>query len=201
MFWIWIRTGKPDPAMMANGMLAGLVIITAPCAFVDPWVAMVLGIIAGVVVIEAVFFIERKLKIDDPVGAISVHGVCGTPRCARRRPRRQRQVRHRRRRRRHRLERHHHLGRRDGVAEGRHRHLLRRQRRRSARCRRLAGALAIWIVMFGIAFAFFKIQNALTKGGIRSDADDEIAGLDLPEMGVLAYPDFAGTHESLAGAE
>ena len=78
MFWIWIRTGKPDPAMMANGMLAGLVVITAPCAFVDPWVAMVLGIIAGVVVIEAVFFIERKLKIDDPVGAISVHGVCGT---------------------------------------------------------------------------------------------------------------------------
>ena len=42
--------------------------------------------------------------------------------------------------------------------------------------------------MFGIAFAFFKIQNALTKGGIRSDEEDEIAGLDLPEMGVLAYP-------------
>ena len=63
--------------MMANGMLAGLVAITAPCAFVDPWAAMVIGIIAGVVVIEAVFFIERKLKVDDPVGAISVHGVNG----------------------------------------------------------------------------------------------------------------------------
>ena len=62
MLWIWTRTGKPDPAMMANGMLAGLVIITAPCAFVDPWVAMVLGIVAGVVVIEAVFFIERVLQ-------------------------------------------------------------------------------------------------------------------------------------------
>jgi len=45
--------------------------------------------------------------------------------------------------------------------------------------------------MFGLAFAFFKIQNALTKGGIRSDEADEIAGLDLPEMGVLAYPEFA----------
>ena len=53
----------------------------------------------------------------------------------------------------------------------------------------------------GVAFAFFKIQNALTKGGIRSNADEEVAGLDIPEMGVLAYPDFAGTHESLAGAE
>ncbi len=60
----------------------------------------------------------------------------------------------------------------------------------------LAGALTIMIVMGGIAFAFFKIQNMLTKGGIRSDDEDEIAGLDLPEMGVLAYPDFVGTHES-----
>ena len=63
--------------MMANGMLAGLVAITAPCAFVQPWAAAVIGIIAGVLVIEAVCFIERKLKIDDPVGAISVHGVGG----------------------------------------------------------------------------------------------------------------------------
>ena len=78
MLWIWKRTGKPDPAMMANGLLAGLVIITAPCAFLDPWVAALLGAFAGVVVIEAVFFIERRMKIDDPVGAIAVHGVCGT---------------------------------------------------------------------------------------------------------------------------
>ena len=63
--------------MMANGMLAGLVAITAPCAFVQPWAAAVIGIIAAVLVIEAVFFFERKRGIDDPVGAISVHGVCG----------------------------------------------------------------------------------------------------------------------------
>ena len=60
--------------MMVNGMLAGLVAITAPCAFVQPWAAAVIGIIAGVIVIEAVLFIERK-GIDDPVGAIAVHGV------------------------------------------------------------------------------------------------------------------------------
>ena len=51
--------------------------------------------------------------------------------------------------------------------------------------------------MGGIVFAFFKIQNALTKGGIRSDEDDEIDGLDLPEMGVLAYPDFVTSTDSL----
>ena len=77
LFVMW-RTGKPDPSMMANGMLAGLVAITAPCAFVDPWAAMLIGIIAGVLVVLAFNFIEQKLKIDDPVGAIAVHGVNGT---------------------------------------------------------------------------------------------------------------------------
>lgn len=72
------RLGKPDPGMMANGMLAGLVAITAPCAFVSPQASAIIGAIAGVLVIESILFIENKLKIDDPVGAISVHGVCGT---------------------------------------------------------------------------------------------------------------------------
>ena len=70
------RMGKPDPGMMANGMLAGLVAITAPCAFVQPWAAAVIGVIAAIIVVESVFFFERR-GIDDPVGAISVHGVCG----------------------------------------------------------------------------------------------------------------------------
>src|SRR5437588_11397847 len=70
------RMGKPDPGMMANGMLAGLVAITAPCAFVQPWAAAVIGSVAAVLVVESVFFVERK-GIDDPVGAISVHGTCG----------------------------------------------------------------------------------------------------------------------------
>ena len=77
MVWIMMRTGKPDPGMMANGMLAGLVAITAPCAFVSPWAAAVIGCIAGVLVIESIFIVEKKFKIDDPVGAISVHGING----------------------------------------------------------------------------------------------------------------------------
>ncbi|MDO8734866.1 MAG: ammonium transporter, partial [Elusimicrobiota bacterium] len=76
--WMWmVRTKKPDPSMMCNGMLAGLVAITAPCAFVNSVSACIIGLIAGVLVVESVYFIEGKLKLDDPVGAISVHGVNG----------------------------------------------------------------------------------------------------------------------------
>jgi ammonium transporter, Amt family len=76
--WMWmVRTKKPDPSMMCNGMLAGLVAITAPCAFVNSQVACLIGLISGVLVVEAVYFVEGKLKLDDPVGAISVHGVNG----------------------------------------------------------------------------------------------------------------------------
>ena len=63
--------------MMCNGMLAGLVAITAPCAFVNSSAACAIGLIAGILVVEACLFIERKLKVDDPVGAIAVHGVNG----------------------------------------------------------------------------------------------------------------------------
>jgi Amt family ammonium transporter len=74
--YMWLRFGKPDPSMMCNGMLAGLVAITAPCAFVTPWAAFLIGAIAGVLVVWSVFFWE-KIGIDDCVGAISVHGVNG----------------------------------------------------------------------------------------------------------------------------
>jgi ammonium transporter, Amt family len=80
--WMWMfRTKKPDPTMMINGMLAGLVAITAPCGFVGVGAAALIGLISGVLVIEAAFFVERKLKIDDPVGAIAVHGVNGAWGC------------------------------------------------------------------------------------------------------------------------
>ncbi len=72
------RFGVPDLSMMCNGMLAGLVAITAPCAFVGASTAILIGGIAGVLVVEATLFVERKLRLDDPVGAISVHGVNGT---------------------------------------------------------------------------------------------------------------------------
>ena len=172
MFWITKRTGKPDPGMMANGMLAGLVAITAPCAFVAPWAAAVIGVIAAVLAIETVFIVERKFKIDDPVGAIAVHGVNGSfgviavgifsngsygagwngsPSAGI-----------------------------EGIIKGDWGQLG----------AQLLGLAVIWTVIFGISFAFFKIQNALTKGGIRSKEEDEVMGLDLPEMGVSAYPEF-----------
>jgi Amt family ammonium transporter len=79
--WMWwFRTKKPDPSMMCNGMLAGLVAITCPCAFVSAGGASLIGLIAGVVVVESVFFLDKK-GIDDPVGAISVHGVNGAWGC------------------------------------------------------------------------------------------------------------------------
>ena len=73
---ITLKTGKPDLAMIGNGVLAGLVAITAPCGAVTPLMSVVIGAIAGVIVVFAVFFFD-KVKIDDPVGAISVHGICG----------------------------------------------------------------------------------------------------------------------------
>lgn len=176
MFWITRRTGKPDPGMMANGMLAGLVAITAPCAFVAPWAAAVIGVLAAILVIESVFFVERKLKLDDPVGAISVHGVGGLfgVLCV-------------------------------GIfangsygagwngstttgVEG----LIKGDIGQFAA--QALGVAVIVAVLGGIAYGFFSAQDLLSKkmgkGGIRSKADDEIIGLDLPEMGVYAYPEF-----------
>ena len=181
MFWIMHRTGKPDPGMMANGMLAGLVAITAPCAFVAPWAAAVIGSIAAVLVIESVFFFERRAKVDDPVGAISVHGVCGI----------------------------------FGVlsvgifANGSYGAAWNGSTSAGVEGlikgdwgqfgAQLLGAVVISTVMFGFAFGFFKLQNALMKGGIRPTEEDEMAGLDLPEMGVLAYPEFVGSHAGPGG--
>ncbi|QNN25370.1 ammonium transporter [Planctomycetales bacterium ZRK34] len=73
----WLTMGKPDLSMTLNGTLAGLVGITAPCASVSTLSAVIIGLVAGVLVYYSCLFIERVLKVDDPVGAISVHGVCG----------------------------------------------------------------------------------------------------------------------------
>lgn len=76
LFW-YMKFGKPDITMACNGMLAGLVAITAPCAFVGPTSAFIIGILAGLVVCLGVLFNDNVTKIDDPCGAISVHGFCG----------------------------------------------------------------------------------------------------------------------------
>ena len=74
LYW---KIGKPEPSLLCNGMLAGLVAITAPCAFVTPLAAVIIGAVAGTLVIFSVLLLDGKFRIDDPVGAISVHGVNG----------------------------------------------------------------------------------------------------------------------------
>ena len=77
MFLTWFKYGKPSLSLMLNGILAGLVGITAGCDVVSPWGAVIIGFVCGIVLVFAIEFIDHKLHIDDPVGASSVHGVCG----------------------------------------------------------------------------------------------------------------------------
>jgi Amt family ammonium transporter len=194
MFWVWKRTGKPDPGMIMNGLLAGLVAITAPCAFVEPWAAAVIGLVAGVLVVEVVFFVDQRLKIDDPVGAIGVHfanglwGVLALGLFA--------------------------SGKYgidaggaglgwnitsthvvDGHATGVTGLFYGDAGQLAAQ---LAGIVTIVVLMGLLSWGFFQVSK-LIFGSIRADEDAEIAGLDVPEMGLLAYPDFVGAHEGIAG--
>ena len=202
MFYVMKRMGKPDPGMMANGMLAGLVAITAPCAFVQPWAAALIGSIAAVIVVESCMFWERK-GVDDPVGAISVHGVCGIFGVLA-----------------------------VGIfSDGRYGagwNLTGSGAAKSATGvtgilygdggklfgsgsfgelgfgqlgSQVIGALVIIVVMGGLSLGFFKLQNKLTKGGIRSTEADEIAGLDRGEMGVLAYDNLQVREVDIVGAD
>ena len=77
MLYLWHRYNKPDVAMACNGLLGGLVAITAPCAFVGPAAAVLIGVIAGLMTVWSVLELERRFRVDDPVGAIAVHAVCG----------------------------------------------------------------------------------------------------------------------------
>jgi Amt family ammonium transporter len=201
MFYCMKRMGKPDPGMMANGMLAGLVAITAPCAFVQPWAAALIGSIAAVLVVESVFFFERR-GVDDPVGAISVHGVCGIWGVLS-------------------------IG---LLADGHYGALWNATTGSTTDGHgvtgifygtdgsflgsgsfgklgwgqlgsQAAGALTIIFVMGLFAFAFFKLQNAIMKGGIRPDEATELAGLDRPEMGVLAYDNLQIREIDVVGAD
>lgn len=160
------KYGKPDPSMMANGLLAGLVAITAPCAFVNSFSSFIIGAIAGILVVMAAFFIDQKLKIDDPVGAVAVHGVNGAWGVLS-------------------------LGLFadgtygdgwNGVA-GTVRGLFYGDA--SQFLAQLIGTVTCIVFVFAIMFGFFKLQNKIF--GIRVNPEDEIEGLDMPEMGVLGY--------------
>ncbi len=168
MLYMWLKYGKPDPSMMANGALAGLVAITAPCAFVTAPSAVLIGGAAGVLVCASVFFVERRLRIDDPVGAISVHGTCGLWGILA-------------------------LG---LLADGTYgdgwngvagpvRGLLYGDASQFAA--QLIGGVTNLVAVGGLAYLAYKV-TAVLVGGHRVTAEVEELGLDLPEMGALAYP-------------
>lgn len=168
MFYMWKKYGKPDPSMTANGALAGLVAITTPCAYVNGISACIIGIVAAFLVCNAVPFVENKLRIDDPVGAISVHcvnglwgvislglfadgsygdglnGVAGGVR---------------------------------GLFYGDPSQLL----------AQLIAVAVLFAWGFGMSYGFFKLLDKVW--GLRVTPEQELDGLDIPEMGVLAYPD------------
>jgi ammonium transporter, Amt family len=178
MLTLYAKGLKPDPTMMCNGMLAGLVAITAPCAFVDSWAAVLIGGIAGVAVVFSVFFWERR-GIDDPVGAISVHGVNGlwgvisVGIFA------------------------------NGKYGGGWNGVVREAFSKDLGYDGVRGILfgdasqlyaqlidAAVVAVFGflMAYAWFKLSDRITP--IRVSREAEVEGLDGPEMGALGYPDF-----------
>ncbi len=169
---------KPDPTMMCNGMLAGLVAITAPCAFVDPWAAALIGAISGWLVVVSVFFWEAR-GVDDPAGAISVHGANGLWGVLS-----------------------------VGIfANGQYgagwNGVVREEMVKLYGSDGVRGLLygdfsqfimqsidAVVVAVFGfvMAYAWFKLSNTISP--MRVSAETEIEGLDGPEMGTLGYPDF-----------
>jgi len=179
---VWKLWGNPDPSMIANGMLAGLVGVTAPCAFVSPLGAVVIGLVAGVLVVAGVVVVERVLKADDPVGAVAVHGVNGLWGMLA-------------------------LGLfADGTygdgfngVEGTVRGLFYGGGVGQLTAQ-LVGVVVVVAWAFGVGYVFFRVQDALTPGGIRATAEDELAGLDVTQMGVMAYPEFAGSTGMGGGA-
>ena len=175
MMYTWTVSRKPDPGMMINGTLAGLVAITASSGYVSPYVAVVIGAIAGVLVVFAVAFFERVLKIDDPVGAISVHGVCGAW---------------------------------GQIALGLFADGTMNYNGLAAKglffgdvgqfWAQMVGAGVAFVWAFGLGFAFFKIMDMIM--GIRVSPEDELAGLDVPELGLSGYsPDAEPYRQPLPG--
>jgi Amt family ammonium transporter len=177
--YVKIKWGKADPSWLANGMLAGLVAITAPCAFVSAWAAALIGAVSGVLVIVAAVFIDTRLKIDDPVGASAVHGVNGAWGIVA-------------------------LGLfangtygqgLNGVARGVTGLFYGDGGQLVAELIGIAANVAYVAPM--AALAFFVIGKIV---GNRVPLEDEIGGLDLPEMGVLGYSNDGGPLPAGAGS-
>jgi len=161
--------GKPDISMSCNGMLAGLVAITAPCAFVAPWAACVIGLIAGLLVCFGVWFFDHVAHVDDPCGAISVHGINGAWGVLS-------------------------LGIfADGTYGGGWNGIAGNVKGAIyGDWGQLAAQAAHVVIGFawawGVTWIIFKVAKRFIK--IRVSPEAEIEGLDVPEFGVLCYPDF-----------
>lgn len=188
IFWASVF-GKPDISMACNGMLAGLVAITAPCAFVGPNSAIMIGLLAGILVCGGVLFNERVLKVDDPCGAISVHGYCGW------------------------------LGAvsvgifADGAygagwnGVGAATYLGKAGQGvtgllygdSSQFLTQLVGATLCALYAFGFTYVVFSLVNAVRS--MRVDPEVELAGLDIPEFGMLAYPEDEAISEVFAESQ
>ncbi len=170
MLYMWVLYGKPDISMAANGLLAGLVAITAPCAFVNSVSAVIIGAVAAVLLCWGVFFVERTLKIDDPVGAVSVHGLNGAWGLLS-------------------------VGLfSDGTygealngVEGTVKGLFYGDGGQFvAQC---IGVLTNVIFVGVVMFIFFKVLDKFVP--LRVDPEQEVEGLDQHEVAVTAYPDFS----------
>lgn len=155
-----VRYGKVDPSMTLNGALAGLVSITAGCAYVNLASAVIIGAIAGVLVVFGVELIDR-IHADDPVGAIAVHGVCGSFGTIA-------------------VGLFASVGSSKGLFFGGGLHLLGVQ---------VLGLVTVSIWAFGATFGIFKLLKAVV--GIRVSADDEVEGMDTSEHGMRAYAQSA----------
>ncbi len=171
LLYMWIRFGKPDASMAGNGLLAGLVAITAPSGFVNTVGAAIIGFFAGMLVCLSVEFIERVIRVDDPVGAISVHGTCGlwgvisvglfadgTSNYG---------------------------GSWNGV-NGSVTGLFYGDP--SQLVAQLIGCATLMGIIFTLSYVFNWIVDIIV--GQRVGAQSELEGLDLPEMGALGYPEF-----------
>ncbi len=172
LIFTWVRYKKPDVSMTYNAALAGLVGITAGCDAVAPWAAAVMGIVFGIVIVLSVEFFDKIVKIDDPVGAISVHGVCGA------------------------------LGTiltgvfATGTSTGKGL-IYGEFEFFGVQCLGVVSVAAYVAVV--IAIVFFILKKTI---GLRAKAEEEIAGLDVSEHGLpSAYTGFAMLPEELLGDE
>lgn len=167
----WIFLGKPDLTMILNGSLAGLVAITAPCAFVSVPSSLIIGLVAGVVVVLSVLFFDR-VKVDDPVGAISVHlacGVWGTLALG--------------------------LFAQDQFMPGTTGNGLFFGGGLTRFLAQLTGVASVGIFVFVASWIFWSLIKATI--GLRVPPEEEMEGLDIGEHGIMAYPEFQAPSESL----